>query len=619
MISGFGATLNFLVETRYYERPFFGERQMLKFPVLSFFGAAALFFTATLTAGIYGFSASKLNLWLALGLTLALNPLGLNGKRTAAWGLCAGIAAAGAFALPAQIWSVWIFAAFLAAGGLLKRLYGNDGMPNNEAKNGNSGNEKATEYGRLIILAAAYFNLSFITNTGHTDVQYDFASCFNYIEYILENNFLFWQENPLLTRPSYSTYHPILHFLLAAGEMRLATVLETGMLNAELPAMGAGANMQLAAEATQVCFCFYMLWYYFLAGKILRFFRLSRAAYLGGLAFICFFPAYNAIAGFFNNDCLLLPLQAGTVYYSLLYYRDGGRKNLARILLFATAAALTKLSGIIVLPLTGAAIALRLWQQRKKPENGRRLTQTKNKPQKNDTEDKRLLTIHKQLKSGAENKRQLAETAVFGILLVAGLSIWPLYQHYFLNVGFDFVPPQEHLSLKSYGLWQRFNPLGALFYPQMFYNDFGINLWETMTKTALFGQWDFSMRGADIMGLITALVLIYKALLVLAVVAAAYLGVKKRQTQAFWLTMILLAGIIAGQIMFGLKHPYMCNQDFRYVAIITLPVALLLAQFFDKLSNAGRRTEKTFACGAGLALIAAFAFLSAFVWWRISF
>ena len=79
-----------------------------------------------------------------------------------------------------------------------------------------------------------------------------------------------------------------------------------------------------------------------------------------------------------------------------------------------------------------------------------------------------------------------------------------MYQHYFLNVGFDFVPPQEHLSLKSYGLWQRFNPLGALFYPQMFYNDFGINLWETMTKTALFGQWDFSMRGADIMGLITA-------------------------------------------------------------------------------------------------------------------
>lgn len=174
-------------------------------------------------------------------------------------------------------------------------------------------------------MAAAYFNLSFITNTGHTDVQYDFASCFNYIEYILENNFLFWQENPLLTRPSYSTYHPILHFLLAAGEMRLATVLETGMLNAELPAMGAGANMQLAAEATQVCFapicCGIIFWpenFAFLP------------AFPGGIprraGFYLLLPGVQRHRGIFNNDCLLLPLQAGTVYYSLLYYRDGGRK-----------------------------------------------------------------------------------------------------------------------------------------------------------------------------------------------------------------------------------------------------------------------------------------------------
>lgn len=571
---------------------------MLRFPVLSFLGTAALFFTATIAAGIYGLDAARLNLWLALGLVLALNPLRLGGQKLTAWGLCAGIAALAAVMLPARVWGVWLFAAFMAAGGMLKGFY--------PLADDNTNNEVAIPYGRLIILTAAYFNLSFITNTGHTDVQYDFASCYNYIEYILENDFLFWRENPLLTRPSYSTYHPILHFLLAAGEMRLATVLGAGMLNAGIgadagdgaamlaagadalaagmPEMGAGANMQPAAEAAQVCFCFYMLWYYLLAGKILRFFRLRTAVYCGALAFICFFPAYNAIAGFFNNDCLLLPLQAGTVYYSLLYYRDGGRKSLAFILLFATAAALTKLSGIIVLPLTGAAILLRLWQQRKEPENGR-----------------------------------MAETAVFGGLMLAGLAIWPLYQHYFLNVGFDFVPPQEHLSLKGYSLWQRFNPLGALFYPQMFYNDFGINLWETMTKTALFGQWDFSMRGADIMGLITTLVLTYKALLVLAVVAAAYLGAKKRQTRAFWLTMILLAGILAGQVMFGIKHPYMCNQDFRYVAIITLPVALLLAQFLDKVPETGRRVWGTLACGAGLALIAAFAFLSAFVWWRISF
>lgn len=62
-----------------------------------------------------------------------------------------------------------------------------------------------------------------------------------------------------------------------------------GIQNAEL-GVGAGANMLLAAEAAQVCFCFYMLWYYFLAGKILRFFRLRTAVYCGALAFVCFFP-----------------------------------------------------------------------------------------------------------------------------------------------------------------------------------------------------------------------------------------------------------------------------------------------------------------------------------------
>lgn len=302
----------FRVETSYNERPFFGGAVNAEISGFEFLGAAALFFTATIAAGIYGLDAARLNLWLALGLVLALNPLGLGGQKLTAWGLCAGIAALAAVMLPARIWGVWLFAAFMAAGGMLKGFY--------PLADDNTNNEAAIPYGRLIILTAAYFNLSFITNTGHTDVQYDFASCYNYIEYILENDFLFWRENPLLTRPSYSTYHPILHFLLAAGEMRLATVLGAGMLNAGIgadvgdgaamlaagadalaagmPEMGTGANMQPAAEAAQVCFCFYMLWYYFLAGKILRFFRLRTAVYYGALAFVCFFPAYNAIAGF---------------------------------------------------------------------------------------------------------------------------------------------------------------------------------------------------------------------------------------------------------------------------------------------------------------------------------
>ncbi len=511
-----------------------------RFKAARFILCGTAFYMATLAAGIYGLDAARLNLWLALTFTLLLNPLGLAKRRLLCWGMAGAAAALAAFYVPTRIWGAWLFAGYLGMAAAL------------------SDSKASGRYAWLIIFAAGFFNLSFITNTSHTDVQYDFISCYNYIEYILDNNFLFWHENPLLTRPSYSSYHPILHFFLAAGIMR------TGIL--------ISGNAVLAAEAAQTAFCFYMLWYYVLAAKILRFFKLKAVAELAGLAFLCFFPAYNAIAGFFNNDCLLLPLQAGTVYYSLLYWRDGGRKNLAFIWAFATAAALTKLSGIIVLPLTGVALLFRLWRKK--------------------------------------DWQTARELAVFGILLVLGLSIWPLYQHFMLGVDFDFVPPQEHLSLKPYSLWERFNPLGALVYPKMFYNDFGINLWETMTKTALFGQWDFSMRGAEIMPLIATLVLAYKAILLLVAGGIVYLMERQRNQPEFWLTLVLLSGVLAAQALFGLAHPYMCNQDFRYVAILALPIAMVLAQFLAVCPKLWRQ--------GGILLLIGFAFLSAFTWWWIA-
>lgn len=514
-----------------------------KFPIVSLLLTSLIFFVLALIAHIYQLNITGLNLWGAIAVALTFNPLKLQNKEWLVWSFIALISALLPFYLSAQIFGVWIFVLFLAFAPILKR---------------NHADVDFSDYGLLLIFSAFFFNLSLISNTSHTDIQYDFASCFNYIEYILDNNFLFWNENPLLTRPSYSTYHPILHFFLAAAEIRFTLIFTD--------------NMQIAAETAQVAFCCYMLWYYLICNKILRLFKLQPLPYFCGLLLVIFFPAYNAISGFFNNDCLLLPLQAGTIYYSLLYYQNGERKNLIYLFIFATLAALTKLSAIVVLPLTAVVLLLRLIQH--------------------------------------NDKQTWLEIGIFCVFLLGGLAIWPLYQHFFLHVGADFVPPQEHLSLEPYSYWQRFNPLGAFFYTQMFYNDFGINLWETMTKTALFGQWDFSYRGQSIMPLIYALVWIFKAILLLLWGVVIYFIFCKRTTNS-WLAIVLLMGILAGQVAFGLMHPYMCNQDFRYVAIITLAWAILLAQFCNSIPRKGQ------VCV--LILVSVFAFLSAFIWWRISF
>ena len=131
-----------------------------------------------------------------------------------------------------------------------------------------------------------------------------------------------------------------------------------------------------------------------------------------------------------------------------------------------------------------------------------------------------------------------------------------------------------------------------------------------MTKTALFGQWDFSYRADDIMPLIYMLVWIFKAILLLLWGVVFYFIFCKRTANS-WLAIVLLLGILAGQVAFGLMHPYMCNQDFRYVAIITLAWAILLAQFCNFIPRKGQICV--------LILVSIFAFLSAFIWWRISF
>ena len=123
------------------------------------------------------------------------------------------------------------------------------------------------------------------------------------------------------------------------------------------------------------------------------------------------------------------------------------------------------------------------------------------------------------------------------------------------------------------------------------------------------------MRGADILPLIAALELFYKLLLAATWGATAYFAggfiFGKKMTAETGLMLVLLGGLLAGQILFGLRHPFMCNQDFRYVALIALPIALLTAQLAAALPAGLKRTLT--------GLMAAFGVAAATVWWRISF
>ena len=131
-----------------------------------------------------------------------------------------------------------------------------------------------------------------------------------------------------------------------------------------------------------------------------------------------------------------------------------------------------------------------------------------------------------------------------------------------------------------------------------------------MTKTALFGQWDFSYRGNKIIWLIVFDILLYKIILGLYLVGLLYLMLKNYKDFNVWFVVLLILGIIGGQIAFGLKHPYMCNQDFRYVAILSLLIAMVIGLFTKKLPN--------FVKYSISVIIFMFSLSSMVMWWWIA-
>ena len=408
----------------------------------------------------------------------------------------------------------------------------------------------------LLVLGAVFFNLNFISTTWFNWVQYDILSCYNYIEYIIENNFMFWRENPLISRPSYSAYHPILHFFIAGIGLKLAHI--------------ASGDINVANEVVQVLFVFYMFAFYIFANRIIEMFKFDKLVHLSVLALVCFFPIFNAMAGYFNNDGLLLALQCMSVYYALMYYRDGEKKDLWKLVACVVLACLTKLSGVVVLPMIGVIFLIKLWQKR--------------------------------------DLKCFYELLSAGVVILIGVALWPLYQHFVLGVGYNYVPPQEHLSLAGYSYWERFNPVKAIVYEQMFYNDFGVNLWETMTKTAIYGQWNFELKARDVFVLVQIIDVCYKAILCLIMGGVLWLACKKQDIKFYFMCALML-GVLGAHVIFGIMHPYMCNMDFRYVAILILPMAIVLGMIVERFSVLWHIIVAS--------VIGIFALSGAIIWWWV--
>ena len=117
-----------------------------------------------------------------------------------------------------------------------------------------------------------------------------------------------------------------------------------------------------------------------------------------------------------------------------------------------------------------------------------------------------------------------------------------------------------------------------------------------------------AVKADDVFWLVIAVNYCYKALLGIIIGGIGYILVKKRCAE-WWLVLVLMLGTLVAHVIFGIMHPYMCNMDFRYVAILNLPMALILGVVMQNISNVWRYIIAS--------IVGVLAVSSTIIWWWV--
>jgi hypothetical protein len=106
------------------------------------------------------------------------------------------------------------------------------------------------------------------------------------------------------------------------------------------------------------------------------------------------------------------------------------------------------------------------------------------------------------------------------------------------------------------------------------------------------------------------MIFLYKTIIVFCSLGCIWLLFKEYKNKLFCFFIVLAFSILLGQIAFSIKHPYMCNQDFRYVSILAFIMAIFIGFI---LKNIKSNIKFLLA-----SIIFSFEIASLLVWWFIS-
>jgi hypothetical protein len=281
-----------------------------------------------------------------------------------------------------------------------------------------------------------------------------------------------------------------------------------------------------------------------------------------------FAPINGIMANLVNNDALVYFLMLAGLYVAYLWYLQRTYRLafvLSGLLFFA---GMTKFSGLMIVPYI-AILGL-------------------------------FMLVYDQNKFRKSMWWQFAIVALGGVL---GFS-WGIFLLYF---DFPLVPPPVNVDFQAmahYSLYERLFSLSQIQVPFADIWDNGIepNVWLTLVKTSLFGEWKWE-------SLFWALILYGLGLFwtVFAVCTFFCLPTYKvgKDFALSAAIIVLVFAVLGAWINFWLEYPYFCSSEFRYMVIL-LPVSLLWTGAYLNQKSLPKAFDAIWAGLTGLMVISRF-------------
>lgn len=366
----------------------------------------------------------------------------------------------------------------------------------------------------FIILAAFLLHLYYIQATDINIRQHDLNGILYYMQEITQNGINITGFNPW---NMYYLFHQPLHFIII-GYIYL---LELSL----------GFSVVAAKEGLQYLSLFYTSATTIVIVKILKKFNVDGYILYGATLLFVFNPTLFLLSGYISDDTPVLFWSSLFLYQLICWYQTGNTQCLFWAACCFGIGTLTKLSILMLTPAVAFLFIYKLFS----------------------TKDKVKITT---------------DLSLFVVIAVPLSLIWIIRNHMWFDMPFYNVPDTSPAgqNFRYFSFWERLFDFSQILSP--FIDAPAItdkNMWLSLIKTELFGEWNLSKAHSFIYFpafVLYLLTLLFKVFVLLCVLMLLYQQ-KYRFCPFAVFCIIIYFTIWLYSFKYAMDYPYVCSSDYR--------------------------------------------------------